>query len=373
MFGRSIKIATIFGISIEIDFSWFVIFFLVAWSLSKGYFPYKYPEIGKQYYWTMGIIASLLLFLSVLLHELSHSYIALRNNLPISKITLFIFGGVANLAEEVKTPGVEFRVAIAGPICSFVLMFLCHFLAGLAEPDSGVFAVLSYVSLINGILAIFNLIPGFPLDGGRLLRSAMWYFTGNYKGSTYLASTIGKGFAFFLMAMGFFQIMSGNTFNGIWLIFIGYFLKGAAESSYQQVVMKEIFTDLTAEKVMKRHVISVTGGISIRNLVDDYFLNYHYDSFPVVAGTRTIGIINMPIIKHIPKEEWDTTTVQAVMTQETEKYLVSPGDSVDDLLSRMVRGDLGWLLVVKDDQSVAGIVTRSDIMHLLKIKSDLNE
>lgn len=373
MFGKSIKIASVFGISVELDLSWFIIFFLVAWSLSKGYFPYYYPEIAQQYYWTMGIIASILLFLSVLLHELSHSYVAIRNNLPISRITLFIFGGVANLTKEAESPGVEFRVALAGPLCSFALMFLFHFLAAMTETGGSTYAVLDYVSLINKLLAIFNLIPGFPLDGGRIFRSIMWHFTGNFKKSTLFASTIGKGFAFFLMAMGFLQIMTGNTFNGIWLIFIGYFLHGAAERSYKQVVITELLTDMTADKVMNRHVISVSGDISLKTLVDDYFIKHHFDCFPVVKGTRAIGVINMPIIKHVPKDQWDSTLVSDVMEQDLDRFLALPGDRIEHLLSRMVGDNLGWFLVTARDHSVAGIVTRSDIMHLLRIKGSLNE
>lgn len=373
MFGKSIRIARVFGISIELDFSWFIIFFLVAWSLSMGYFPYYYPEIAKKHYWVMGVIASLLLFLSVLLHELSHSLVALKNRLPISRITLFIFGGVANMTEEPKTPGIEFRVAAAGPLCSFLLMFLFRFLSMLVEDGHEAYAVFRYTGFINGFLGLFNLIPGFPLDGGRLLRSTMWHFTGNFKRSTLTASNIGKGFAIFLMAVGFLQVMTGSAFNGLWLILIGYFLQNAAASSYRQVVIKDLLADMTAEKVMNRRVISVTGDIMLDALVDDYFVKYHFDCFPVTAGDKITGVINMANIKTVPREQWATTRVDDIMVRDFEKFLVAPDEGIELILRRMVGGDLGWFIVSDRDNSISGVLTRSDIMHLLKIKSDLDE
>lgn len=373
MFGRAIRIGRVFGISIEIDFSWFVIFFLVAWSLSMGYFPYYYPDIAGRYYWSMGIIASLLLFSSVFLHELSHSYIALRNDLPISRITLFIFGGVASMTQEPKSPGVEFRIAIAGPLCSFFLMFLFWLLSIFAEEGRGLFAVLKYASFINGLLAIFNLFPGFPLDGGRLLRSTLWHFTGNLRNSTLIASKIGKGFATFLMAFGFLHILMGNAFNGLWLIFIGYFLQSAAVSSYRQVVIKEILSDLIVEKVMNRHVISVERNITLSELVEKYFLSYHYDCFPVVEWEKVAGIVRMADVKNIPKERWEYTTVDEVMERDIASFSILPESGVEDAFRKMLEKNIGWLLVTNADNTVAGVLTRGDIMHLLEIRIDLEE
>lgn len=371
MFGKSIRLARVFGISIELDLSWFIIFFLVAWSLSRGYFPYYYPDISGERYTLMGIIAAVLLFLSVLLHELSHSLIALRNKLPISRITLFIFGGVAQMDEEPKTPGIEFRVALAGPVCSFILMALFHFLSTLSKEGGELFAVFSYASFINGFLAFFNLIPGFPLDGGRLFRSALWHFTGNFKSSTLTASRVGKGFAFFLMATGFIQIMGGNTFNGLWLILIGYFLQNAAEGSYRQVVIKEFLAGLVVGKVMNRQVISVTKDITINKLVDDFFVTYHRNNFPVLDGERLIGIIKMSDVKKAGSDQRASVTVEELMDRDISRHLIKTTDEVENILGMMVRDGLGWFVVVEGDNIVKGILTRSDIMHLLQIRSGL--
>lgn len=321
----------------------------------------------------MGILASLLLFASVLFHELAHSFIALRNNLPIDKITLFIFGGVANMSEDAKTPGVEFRVALAGPLASLFLMIFFYLFATLAEKWSGAYAVFSYVGLLNGILVFFNLIPGFPLDGGRLLRATMWHFTGNFKSSTRIASKIGKGFAFLLMVLGFLQVMSGNSFNGLWFIFIGYFLQNAAESSYRQVVIKELIADLTVEKVMTERVISVQGDITLSDIVHDYFVHYHFDYFPVIEEGRAVGIINMAATKEVPKDEWKDRLVRDIMDKDLGKYIVSPSESIDKVLTKMVSHNLGWFLVTAKNGYIVGILTRSDIIHLLEIKNDLDE
>ncbi|MBE9537002.1 MAG: site-2 protease family protein [Proteobacteria bacterium] len=373
MFGKSIRIARIFGISIELDFSWFIIFFIVAWSLSMGYFPYYYPEIAKKHYWLMGMIASLLLFLSVLLHELSHSYIALKNRLPIKSITLFIFGGVATMSEEPHSPGVEFRVALAGPACSFFLMFIFKALAICVPEGSEAYAVFRYAAYINGFLAIFNLIPGFPLDGGRLLRSAMWHFTGDFKRATFTASNIGKGFAFFLITLGLLQVVTGNAFNGLWLILIGYFLKNAAASSYRQVLIKEMISGLTVEKVMNRGVISITENSLLSEVLDDYFVRYHVESFPVLSGERLAGVINMKMVKAVKKESWGEVRVSDVMTRALDGFVLSPEDSIDFVLRRMVEEGSGWFIVLSERHEVVGVLTRSDIMHLLKIKSSLDE
>jgi len=371
MIGRSIRIGRVLGISIELDLSWFIVFFLVAWSLSMGYFPYYYPSV--KHYWFMGIMASLLLFASVLLHELSHSWVAIRNGLPISKITLFIFGGVANMTEEPKKPGVEFKVAVAGPLCSYFLMFIFWFIAGLLPEDSAAYGVCKYVYFINGILATFNLVPGFPLDGGRILRSALWYFTGSLKKSTRVASLIGRGFAVFLMALGFLNVIKGNLTNGLWLIFIGLFLQNAAASSYQQVVIREMLSSLSVRKVMNRRIISVTEDIPIAALIDRYFIEYHFDSYPVMSGKRLTGVVRMADVKVVPRDRWEATRVGDVMELDFARFLLSEMDSVEEAFKRMVSEGIGWFMVINRDQAVVGILTRSDIMHRLRIKSDLGE
>jgi len=373
LFGKSFRIGRIFGIAIEIDFSWFIIFILVAWSLSKGYFPYNYPDIPVHYYWIMGVMASLLLFVSVLLHELSHSYVAIKKGIPIEKITLFIFGGVASISREPKRPGVEFVIAAAGPICSYILMLIFWLISTSLEQGSASYAVIKYVYFINGLLATFNLIPGFPLDGGRLLRSALWHFTGNLQKSTLIASNVGKAFAIFLIVYGFLNIMAGRLFSGLWFVVIGFFLKNAALQSYEQMVISKFLSDLTVGKVMSKGVVSIGSGIPVTELIEKYFLHYHFDCFPVVSGGDTIGVVRMSDVVKAPRDKWPTTTVEEVMQKDVSALTVAPDDGVENALHKMAREGKGWLLVLNADQSIAGVLTRSDIMHLLKVKGYVDE
>ena len=245
-------------------------------------------------------------------------------------------------------------------------------MSGFVEEGSEIYAVLGYASFINKLLAYFNLVPGFPLDGGRLLRSAMWFFSGNFRKSTLIASNIGKGFAFFLMAFGFLQVMGGSAFNGLWMILIGYFLQNAAEGSYRQVVIKELLADLTAEKVMNRRIISVADNVSLQQIVDDYFVVYHFDCFPVLKGDDIVGVVRMVDIKKVERERWASTPVTDVMERDLERFIVSPADGIEAVLRRMIGENAGWFLVA-DGNAMKGILTRSDIMHLLKIKSHLDE
>lgn len=373
MFGRSFQIGRIFGISIEVDFSWFIIFFLVAWSLSKSYFPYNYPGMYAPQYWVMGSIASFLMFFSVLLHELSHSYVAIKKNIPIEKITLFIFGGVASMSEEPKKPGTEFVIAAAGPLCSYFLMLVFWLISRFLEPGSPPYAVVKYVYFINGLLATFNLIPGFPLDGGRLLRSALWRITGNLKKSTLIASNVGKGFAIFLIVYGVLNVMGGSLLSGIWFVIIGFFLKSAAHHSYEHVVINSFLSDQTVDKIMSTNVISVASNISVTELINNYFLHYHFDSFPVTSEGRTVGIIKMTDVKKVLKDKWPLTLVAEIMQKEVSTLTIAPEDGIEKVLQKMARENKGWFLVVDTDGLNVGILTRTDIMHLLKVKDYLDE
>ena len=373
MLGRSFRIGRIFSISIEIDFSWLIIFFLVAWSLTKGYFPYNYPGMPVRQYWIMGVAASFLLFLSVLLHELSHSFVAIKKKIPIEKITLFIFGGVANISEEPKKPGTEFIIAAAGPLCSYFLMFIFWLISRILEPGSAPYAVVRYVYFINGLLATFNLIPGFPLDGGRLLRSTLWRITGNLKKSTLIASNVGKGFAVFLIVYGVLNIMGGSLLSGIWLVIIGLFLKSAAHHSYENLVISTFLSDQTVDKIMSRNVVSVASDISVADLIDNYFLRYHFDSFPVISEGRTVGVVNMTDVKKVPRDKWPSISVEEIMQKDVSSLIIAPEDGIETALQKMAGENKGWLLVVDTEGSNVGVLTRSDIMHLLKVKGYLDE
>lgn len=277
---RGIKLFKVVGIQVSIDYTWFIVFVLFAWSLAFGYFPFRYPGFGRSTYLFMGFVSSFLLFACVLIHELSHSYTSNRLGLEIKEITLFIFGGVAQLTKEPEDALVELKIAVAGPLASGVLSVLFWAISKtVPQADYPViYAIFAYLAMINVVLMIFNMIPGFPLDGGRVLRAIWWYKTGDLNAATRVASRIGKGFAIFLIIMGFLQIATGNFTGGIWSVFIGVFLQQAAESGYQQLVIKRALEGLKVSDVMSKGVVSVEEDFTVQKVVDEYFFKYHYAS-----------------------------------------------------------------------------------------------
>ncbi|GMR04435.1 MAG: site-2 protease family protein [Thermodesulfobacteriota bacterium] len=369
---KGIKLFRIFGITISIDYSWFIVFVLFAWSLAYGYYPYYYPGFGKQSYIIIGTVSSLLLFICVLIHELSHSVVANRLGLDISGITLFIFGGVAEMTKEPEEAMVELKIAAAGPIASAILGGL-FYLAAKALPAAGfplVNAVLLYLSLINFILMGFNLIPGFPLDGGRVLRSLWWAWTGDVYAATRAASQSGRIFALFLIIFGFFQIFMGNLIGGLWMALIGIFLQQAAVSGYQQLVVKKILSKVKVRDVMSTEVVSISEEATISEAVDKYFLTHHFVSFPVTSMGKTTGIITFKAVKSLARERWAEVPVSDVMIRIDEKGFLTPGENAMDALTKIVKSGIGRLPVV-DKGRLVGMVSRGDLLRIIELKTSL--
>jgi Zn-dependent protease/CBS domain-containing protein len=367
---------TILGIPIEINYTWFIVFFLVTWTLARGYFPIALPHAPNIVYWAISIIAAVLLFITLLAHELSHSYVAIKNNLPIRGITLFVFGGVAHMSKEPQTPGVEFKMAVAGPLCSFGLSFIFFVLTQLfynLRLPMAIIVITDYLSMINLIVGIFNLIPGFPLDGGRILRAALWSIFGDIKRATQIASTLGKLFAYLLMGMGFFYFFYGAILSGMWLIFIGFFLQEAASTSYQQVVMKRSLTGVSVQNIMSRNVVTVPEDLTLASLVDDYFFKLRFTSFPVISSEGDIrGLITIHAVKDVPRDLWGTTKVSQAMMPIVGELLVTPYTDVFEALTQMASNGVGRLLVTTDSK-LLGIISQRDIMRLFEVKTDLGE
>jgi Zn-dependent protease/CBS domain-containing protein len=374
MLRANIRLFTAFGIPIEINVSWFIIFALVSWSLVSVYFPSNYPDLSVTYHWIMGLVAALLLFASVLLHELGHSYVAKTHGVPIKRITLFLFGGVSQLTKESSDPGTEIKIAIAGPGVSYVLMmvfFGVYFLTTRGASPQGVAPVLKYLAYVNGLLGTFNLIPGFPLDGGRLLRALIWKVTGDLRRSTYIASRVGGFVGFAFIAIGFLSVFTGRFIFGLWMVLIGFFLRQAAEASYVQVVITSALKGVMVRDIMKREVITVPEDITIQQLVDNYFFRYHFDCFPVSMESKLEGIVTLNDLKALPRDRWHETLVRDVMQTDRSAVSVKPDDEVSQVLRRMVRDQCGKLPVIDGDR-VVGIITRKDIMEALRVFSDLS-
>ena len=365
----SFRIAKIFGIPIEINYTWFIIFALVLFNLT---FIFR-----AQYQFSLalslaeGIFTAVIFFSSLILHELSHSYVARINKIPIKKITLFIFGGVAQMTEEPKNAVSEFTMAVAGPATSMVLSFLFGAVwigARILNLGEVVEAPFFWLFQINFALAVFNSAPGFPLDGGRILRAAIWYFTGDLARSTRIASRSGQGLAYLLIFLGFYLVISQGNPGGFWLILIGLFLNQAAQASYQQMVFQKSLSGVKISDIMTREVLTVEPNLTLGQLVDDYFLKYKFGRFPVAKEGALLGVITLHDIKEVPRDKWETVTAGEVV--KPDKNIIGPEGEAVEALMKMAREDVGHLLVVKDG-SLVGLVTRSDIIRLIKVKSEL--
>ncbi len=374
--GKGFKLFKVLGIQISIDYTWFIVFVFFAWTLAYGYYPYMNPGLERPVYIAMGIFSSLALFACVLIHELSHSYTSNRLGLEVKNITLFIFGGVAELSHEPERATDELKVAIAGPISSSILAGI--FWAGTKVfPEAGfpvTHAVLSYLALLNIVLVIFNMIPGFPLDGGRVLRSIWWWKTGDMDQATRVTSQIGKAFAMVLIILGFMRIITGNLIGGLWSVLIGVFLQQAAESGYQQVAIKSALKGLKVREVMSTGVVSLPDTLSISDAVDDYFLPHHFVSFPVTSSMRdgmVVGLLTLNNVRAVPRDEWDTTTVRGAMHELESGDVLHPEDDAVGVLERMTRENLGRFPVL-DRGMLVGMVTRQDIMKVLQFMQEFH-
>jgi len=357
------------GIQITIDPSWFVIFMLVMFSLAAGYFPRQFPGQSVAAYWGAGVLATLLFFTSILVHELAHALMARRAGIHIAEITLFIFGGVARLSEEARDPKTELAIAIVGPLTSFALALLFWGLShGLTTGQpSLVGAVFSYLTGINVAVGIFNLIPGFPLDGGRVLHAFLWQRSGSLTRATRTASNVGQGFAFVLMFFGALQIFSGSLMGGLWLMFIGMFLRGMARRGYEDVVVRQALAGVPVQDVMIRDVVSVPPHVSVSSLLGEYFLRYGYHGFPVRQNGTVSGVVSLEEVRHVPENERSMTMVAQIMRPLNESMTIAPQASLTDALTKMAHESIGRLLVMQD-ASMRGMITRTGLLRFLEIR-----
>ena len=366
----AIRLGSIRGIEIGVHYNWLLIFFLVAWSLAMGYFPQSYPGWTQLTYWTTGVIASILLFVSVLLHELAHSFVAQARGLPVRSITLFIFGGVSNIMREAENPRTEFAMAVVGPLSSLVIagVFYGLFLVVPNKLDP-LAALLSYLALINAFLAVFNLIPGFPLDGGRVLRSIIWGATGNLVKATNIAATVGRLFGWGLIGVGLFQILRGNFLGGLWIAFIGWFLSNAADSSRQGTTVQEYLKGFKVKDVMTPNPQTISPGATVLEVVQGIFSQYHRRAVPVARDGKLVGIVTLTNIRGLPQEKWAITPVEAIMTK-APLQCVSPEDDLARAMALIAEQDVNQVLVCTDS-GLVGIISRADIIRHLQYTQEL--
>ena len=367
----SVQIVRVLGIPVFVHFSWFIVFGLIAWTLATGYFPERYPNLPVTSYWAKGLLASLLFFVSILLHELGHSIVALRSGIAIRSITLFIFGGVARLEKDPPDGRTELRMAAAGPAVSLALAGLFLGAGMLARPGGTVWAVAHYLALINVVVAVFNLVPAFPLDGGRLLRGALWKSMGKAR-ATRVAARAGTLFAYFLMASGVLSMVRGAGISGMWYVLIGWFLKDAAAGAYQSARVDEALRGVTAGDAMVKDVATLPAEISLAEAAHDHFLHTGYGAYPVVRGGVPVGLLCRRDILKVPAEERERTSVQAAMTPLGASIVVPPQAPLIRAMAKMAETGLGRVLVVDGDR-LAGLLTMGSVLRHVRVREELGE
>ena len=352
-----------------------LVFLLIAWSLADGYLPIVYPGLGALTYWAIGAVSALLLFISVLLHELSHSYIAKKNGLPIARITLFFFGGVSEMSEEPKDAGLEVRMALAGPLTSFAIagvLGALWYVSRLVSAPIPIIAVLGYNAVINIALGAFNLVPAFPLDGGRVLRGSLWGRSKNLLKATRNATRVSEALSLIMIAAGLLLVVAtADIFNGLWIIFLGWFIRSGAETSLKQTEMTEALHGISVGDIMTRDLLTVSPDISVQKLVTDYFLIHPHGGYPVVRNDKLEGVVTMSSVRSIPAEKREMETVAQAMVPYERIVTISPNSSAAEALQKIAEKNIGRLLVTDGDR-ILGMITRGDLMKTIRTRQDLS-
>jgi Zn-dependent protease/CBS domain-containing protein len=370
--GSGFNLGKIFGIQFRLHYTWFFIFLLITVSLSWQVFPVFYPGWSQLLYWSVGIATSLLFFASVLAHEMAHSLVGRANGIPIKSITLFIFGGMAQMTREATRAGAEFKMAAAGPACSLAIggiFALVWFLTqDIMEPLS---AMAFYLAQINVLLAAFNLIPGFPLDGGRIFRSLMWRFSGNYQRSTRIATRVGQGVAYSFMLGGILlMVLLHEWLGGLWIIFIGWFLQNAASTSYRQTKWRQALSGLTASQIMTSDYIEVPPELTVSELVKGYVLPRGHSFFIVTSESGVKGILSLSNIKSVPRASWDTTQLEKIMLPLDRLKAAHPQQDALSLVEEMDKNEINQMPVVSEGK-IIGLITRDSLIRFLRARSEL--
>jgi Zn-dependent protease/predicted transcriptional regulator len=366
-----LKIGRIFGIDIVIHISWLLLFVLFSWSFGVLFYNTNgFPQ--GPWPWVVGVLTALVLFVCLVLHELSHSYMAMRSGIRMNRITLFVFGGVAEMSEDVRNPGDELRMAIAGPLASIIIGGIFGLLFLLLRPTNinvVIVAPLGWLSFINLLLAGFNLLPGYPMDGGRVLRSVLWKITGDLRKATRVASTSGQVIAFLVAVAGVYYVVAGAYINGFWFLLIGFFVYQLARASYQQTLLRIAASDTRVRDIMYTNVPLIDASTPLTMLRHNYFAAYSLPAFPVVDGGRVIGIVSRNDLYQVSAAEWDVLNAGRVSRPLSESQTVDPEMTLDKVLRRVLGGD--ELMLVVEGQNVLGLLTREELMRYVETKMKL--
>lgn len=355
----SIRLGRLLGIVVQVHVTWFLAVWAIAWSLARGMFPERIPGLPEQIYWTMGFAGALLLFVSVLVHELGHALVARYFRIPTRSITLFLFGGVAQMVREPERPSHELWVALAGPATSLVL-------AGIFRSAA---ALMGYLSWVNLLLAGFNLLPAFPLDGGRVLRALLWWLL-DLERATRIATLMGHATAAAFIILGVLAAFTGRPVDGLWLILVGWFLDQAAGASYQQMLLRHALRGVRVRDIMTPDPVTLDTELTLEEAVAQYFLPRKHGGYPVVYGERLLGILTLHDLKQVPREKWPTTRVREAMTPIARAHTMRPEAPAYEALARMTQAGVGRLLVLDGAGELVGILTRSDLLQVIRLRQD---
>jgi len=359
------RLGRIFGIPIYLHASWLIIFLLITVTLAKQ-FTSQHPGWSPQQHWALGIITSILFFGSVVFHELSHSVVAKRYRIPVDSITLFVFGGLSRISRDPSNAWQEFNIAIAGPLSSLFLGGCFWLVAHYVHGNELVVAACTWLWQINVVLAVFNLVPGFPLDGGRVLRGIAWGITGNFERATKIAANAGKAFAYVMILVGVWQMLNGNWVGGLWTAFIGWFLLSAAQESYAQVAIRSTLNGVRAADVMSQDVPTVTRDMSLEEYVHEV-LRTGVMTHIVIGAGKPVGLVSLQAARTVPRNEWATNSVQAVMLPIERIQWANPDEPALAVLERMQKEDIAQMPVAADG-NIVGMISRDGILRVLQTR-----
>jgi len=373
MFGKGIKLFSIAGFDVKIDLSWLIIGLLVTWSLAEGVFPQFYETLSTRTYWLMGVAGALGLFVSIIWHELCHSLVARQYGLPMGGITLFIFGGVAELTKEPPSPKAEFFVAIAGPIVSIIIAAVCFAVTWFNQSllPATVVLVIAYLALINAVVVAFNLIPAFPLDGGRILRSILWYLKGNLRWATRISSAMGSAFGLFLIILALINLLAGALLAALWQFLIGMFLRNAAQMSYQQVIVRRALEGEPVSRFMKTNVITVDSSLTLDQLVENYIYRFHHKMFPVTDREKLVGCVTTRDVQRIERQHWHQTEVGQIAGKCEQDNTITPDTDAMEALTQFSHSGASRMMVVSNGVLV-GMLALKDLMQFISLKVELD-
>jgi Zn-dependent protease/CBS domain-containing protein len=364
MFRHTIPIGRLFGIPIDLDYSWFLIAALLTWLLAVNYYPVEFKGGTSVEYWLMGAVTAVLFFASIVVHELAHSLVAIRYKVAVNRITLFIFGGVSQIAGEPPSAGAEFLIAVVGPLTSLALAAFFYLLEPLLASLAPALAVAKYLALINGLLGLFNLIPGFPLDGGRVFRAIVWGANKNFRRATLIAASTGRFCGFAFIFVGVWLVLQGNVFNGLWIAFIGWFLESAAGAQVQQQMVQGLLGSHKVSEAMGAVCTHVPGEITLQKIVDDEVLTHGRQCFLVDRGDHTVGLLTLRNMKEIPRPAWTTSTAAQAMVPVEKLNGIDPKAELWTAMEKMGRDGVNEMPVMSGPNLV-GLLSTGDIVKYL--------